>query len=250
MKIQRLLGRLAAACLFVSAAAPLASAQVRASMARPRTISYTTARTTPPVQFGVRAGLNAANWSGEAVRSILDLTDYTNGAVTQEMRTGFHAGLYATIPLGAHFALEPGLLYSQKGTVLRGRLPFESLDFLGMGASATARMEYVDLPLLAKVFVGPGKGLYFYGGPQASLLVSAKTRVQAGLLGFSAYKQDFDIKSSMRTVDFALTGGLGYQFDNGLGLSAGYDYGLSSLDANNRFASRNEVIKASLNYSF
>ena len=45
-------------------------------------------------------------------------------------------------------------------------------------------------------------------------------------------------------------GGLGYQFENGLGLSAGYDYGLTSLDAGNRFHAQNRVIKVGLNYSF
>ena len=44
--------------------------------------------------------------------------------------------------------------------------------------------------------------------------------------------------------------GLGYQFGNGLGLSAGYDYGLTSLDTNNRFNAQNRVIKVGLNYSF
>jgi hypothetical protein len=256
MKIQRLLGGLAVACLFASVAPSAVSAQVRAttrpSYSRPAARSYSPApaATALPIRFGIRAGMNVADWSGQAVQSALNLTDYTNGAISKEMRPGFHAGVYATIPLGSHFAIEPGVLYSEKGTVLRGELPFESLSFLGAGVKATARLGYVDVPVLAKVYFGEGTGFYLFGGPQVSFLVSAKTRVDAGLLGFSAYKQNFDIKSGLRPVDFGLSGGLGYQFESGLGLSAGYDYGLSSLDANNRFASHNEVIKASVNYSF
>ena len=74
--------------------------------------------------------------------------------------------------------------------------------------------------------------------------------MEAGALGFTAYRQDFDVSSQLRKVDFAAVAGLGYQFENGLGLSAGYDYGLTSLDPNNRFDAQNRVIKVGLNYSF
>lgn len=62
--------------------------------------------------------------------------------------------------------------YSEKGTVLKGTLPFPALDFLRANVTGTARLAYVDVPVLAKVFVTPG--LYFYAGPQASFLVSGK----------------------------------------------------------------------------
>jgi hypothetical protein len=81
-------------------------------------------------------------------------------------------------------------------------------------------------------------------------LVSNKVRVEAGALGFSAFRQDYDVRNQFREFDFAVVGGLGYQFDSGLGLSAGYDYGLSSLDRSNRFDAQNRVIKASINFSF
>ena len=35
-----------------------------------------------------------------------------------------------------------------------------------------------------------------------------------------------------------------------VGLSAGYDYGLSSLDSGNRFDAQNRVIKVGANFSF
>jgi len=43
---------------------------------------------------------------------------------------------------------------------------------------------------------------------------------------------------------------VGYQSDSGLGLNAGYNYGLTSLDKNDRFDAQNRVIKASINFSF
>lgn len=183
------------------------------------------------------------------MKSFTDLAGYApDGAITRQMRPGFYAGLYATLPIGPGFAIEPGVSYAEKGTVLRGNVPVPAFDFLNTRLTGTARLAYVDVPVLAKIFITPG--FYIYAGPQASFLVSGKARVGAGALGFTAYKQDFDISSQLRKVDFAAVGGLGYRFENGLGLSAGYDYGLTSLDAGNRFNAQNRVIKAGLDYSF
>ena len=270
MKISRLSGGLAASCLFISAVASTASAQgardaygnpkaapsPRASAPVGRSRGYSkppysspTSGSASGVRFGFRGGLNLADVQGDAVKSFTNLAGYApDGAVTREMRPGFYAGLYATLPIGPSFAIEPGISYSEKGTVLRGTLPFPALDFLNAQVTGTARLAYVDVPVLAKVFVTPG--FYLYAGPQASFLVSGKARVEASALGFTAYRQDFDISNQLRKVDFAAVAGLGYQFENGLGLSAGYDYGLTSLDTNNRFDAQNRVIKVGLNYSF
>ena len=270
MKISCLSGGLAVACLFISAVASTASAQgardaygnpkaapsPRASAPVGRSRGYSKPSYSSPtsgsasgVRFGFRGGLNLADVQGDAVKSFTTLAGYApDGAVTREMRPGFYAGLYTTLPISPGFAIEPGISYSEKGTVLRGTLPFPALDFLNAQVTGTARLAYVDVPVLAKVFVTPG--FYLYAGPQASFLVSGKARVEAGALGFTAYKQDFDISNQLRRVDFAAVAGLGYQFENGLGLSAGYDYGLTSLDTNNRFNAQNRVIKVGLNYSF
>lgn len=259
MNTKRLFGRLAAASLLISSFSLAAEAQVTThrvpkytgpAQARPvrSTPSYSSSSATEGVKFGVRAGLNVADVSGDAVSTFNDLAEYTNGAVTQEMKPGFYAGLYATLPLGPRFAIEPGIGYSEKGTVLTGRIPLEQFDFLNAKVTATGRLAYLDIPVLAKAYLTDG--LYVYAGPQASVLLSGKARVQAGALGFNAFNTDFDVKDQLRTVDFGVVGGLGYQFQNGLGLSAGYDYGLSSLDKNNNFNAQNRVIKAAINYSF
>ena len=270
MKFSRLSGGLAVACLLISAAAGSASAQgtrdaygnpkaapsPRASVPMRRAPSYNKATYSTPasnsssgVRFGFRAGLNLSDVQGDAVNTFTSLAGYApNGTITRQMRPGFYAGLYATLPIGPSFAIEPGISYSEKGTVLQGKVPVPALDFLNTKLTGTARLAYIDVPVLAKVFITPG--FYVYAGPQASFLVSGKARVEAGALGFSAFKQDFDISNQLRKVDFAAVAGLGYQFENGLGLSAGYDYGLTSLDTNNRFNAQNRVIKAGLNYSF
>lgn len=269
MKISRLSGGLAAACLLISAVATTASAQGprdaygnpkaapsprtaapgRRAPVRSQSTYSAPASANSSVRFGFRGGLNLADVQGDAVKSFTELTSYApDGAITKQMRPGFYAGVYATLPLGPGFAIEPGINYSEKGTVLKGTLPFPKLDFLNANVTGTARLAYVDVPVLAKVFITPG--FYLYAGPQASFLVSGKARVRAGALGINAYQDDFDISNQLRKVDFSAVGGLGYQFENGLGLSAGYDYGLSSLDTNNRFDAQNRVIKVGANFSF
>ncbi|MET4074160.1 porin family protein [Hymenobacter sp. UYCo722] len=275
MKISRLSGGLAVACLFVSAASSPASAQgTRDAYGNPKAApsprpmgsattrrapsysnqpaqssSSTSSPATGGVHFGFRAGLNVADLRGDAVQSFTTLAGYApDKAISKQLRPGFYAGVFATLPLGPGFAIEPGITYAEKGAVLKGTLPFPALDFLNANVTGTARLAYIDVPVLAKVFITPG--FYLYAGPQASFLVSGKARVDASVLGFSAYKQDFDVSNQLRKVDFAAVGGLGYQFENGLGLSAGYDYGFASLDANNRFQAYNRVAKVGLSYSF
>ncbi len=256
MNTKRLFGRLAAATLLFSGFSLAAEAQVQthrvpAYSGRPQARPVYSTRSTGTAltpKIGIRAGVNVSDWSGDAVQSVMDVASFANGAVTKEMKPGFHVGMYATLPISAGFAIEPGISYSEKGAKLQGTVPFPALDFLNARVTATSRMAYIDVPVLAKAYLTPG--FYLYAGPQVSFLVSNKARVEAGALGFSAYKQDFDVKDQFRTVDFGVVGGLGYQFDSGFGLSAGYDYGLSSLDKNNRFDAQNRVIKASLNYSF
>lgn len=274
MKISRLSGGLAVACLFVSAAFTAASAQgtrdaygnpkaapsarpmgsvptrrAPGSSKQPTYSSPTSSGSGSGVHFGFRAGMNVADLQGDAVKSFTTLAGYApDGSITRQLRPGFYAGVFATLPLGAGFAIEPGITYAEKGAVLKGTLPFPALDFLNANVTGTARLAYIDVPVLAKVYLTPG--FYLYAGPQASFLVSGKARVDANVLGFSAYKQDFDVSNQLRKVDFAAVAGLGYQFDNGFGLSAGYDYGLTSLDSGNRFQAYNRVAKIGLSYAF
>ena len=207
-------------------------------------------KTTPPsqVRFGIRAGLNLADWEGETMQNVQDIVDMTNGSFSQQMRPGFHAGGYVTIPVIPGFEIEPGLQYSQKGSVLTGKIPLEQVDFLNTNVTITNKAEYLDLPVLAKVYIG--EGFHVFAGPQVSYLLSNKVRTQAGAFGFNALNQEFDMKSGIREFDVAVTGGLGYKFTNGINLSAGYDYGLNSIDDKGSFETYNRVVKASVGYTF
>ncbi|MEJ8800627.1 porin family protein [Pontibacter sp. H249] len=201
-----------------------------------------------PVRFGIKAGVNLAEWQGETVNSAQDLINLSEGAVNRKMREGFHVGGYISIPIGPGFEIEPGLQYSQKGTRLTGKIPIEEIDFLNTNLTLTNKAEYLDMPILAKLYLG--EGFHIFGGPQVSYLLSNKVQAEAGALGFKALNREWDMKDGFREIDLALTGGLGYRFASGFNVSAGYDYGVNTIDSNGSFETYNRVIKASVGFTF
>jgi Outer membrane protein beta-barrel domain len=235
--------------LLIAVAMGLAAASAEAQQQPVRYNKQSTYNNNPnQLRFGIRAGVNLADWEGETMQSVQDLIDMSNGYASREMRTGFHVGTYLSIPVAPGFEIEPGLQYSQKGMVLRGRVPLEQFDFVNANVTLTNKAEYLDLPVLAKVYVG--EGFHIFAGPQVSYLLSNKVSAEAGAFGFKALNQEWDMKNGFREVDVAVTGGLGYKFASGFNISAGYDYGLSSIDSNNNFDTFNRVIKASVGFTF
>jgi len=193
-----------------------------------------------PPSFGVRAGISSSGMRGDAVDNFKNLLDFTKGSITTQDHTGFFAGGYATVPITENFSIEPGVYYSQKGYELNGALNLKGLDFLGANAKAVLQSQYVDVPLLLKANFS---GLQIFAGPQISYLAKADLKTTAGILGINLLNKTMDATSQFNRWDAALTGGIGYQFTNGLNITASYDYGLSKADANNNVNAYTRGIK-------
>ena len=200
------------------------------------------------VSVGIRAGVNFAKWEGDDLRVIENILDKTDGYVKTKGVTRFHAGVYADIPVSGVVSFEPGLQYSKKGYAIKGDLQINELKFLGLNVGFQVQSHYIDMPLLLKVKIV--KGLKLYGGPQVSYLVRSTLNAKAGVLGISLLNKGFGITNRFNRFDMGLTGGLGYQFENGFNIQAGYDYALSRLDKNDSYDIHNRVIKVSLGFSF
>ncbi|WP_017733482.1 porin family protein [Nafulsella turpanensis] len=197
------------------------------------------------ISGGIKAGLNVSGWDGDVGQVLGDMLGEAS-ILPGTIKQGYHVGGFLSIPMGQHFILEPGLYYSTKG--IEASYTYEANNFLKVKATVTDDAHYIDLPLLAKVRLG--NGFQLYAGPQLSYLVANKIRGEAGIMGFS-YEQEINWDSGFRKLDFGLTGGLGYQFANGVQLSAGYDHGLSSLDAGkSNIDVYNRVAKFSVGYTF
>ncbi len=200
------------------------------------------------VTYGIQAGVNIANWQGDALKSLNNVVDLTNGFIDTKSKTGFHIGGYANIPISETISFEPGLQYVQKGYAMKGDLKIDALKFLGANAGAKVEAHYIDVPLILKAEVA--KGLSIYAGPQISYLAKTNLHLYTSVLGISLLNKKLDLSDNFNRVDLGLAGGIGYSFGNGLNIKAGYDYGLSKLDKNDNFKAYNRVVKLSVGFSF
>jgi hypothetical protein len=200
------------------------------------------------VTYGIRSGVNYATWKGDDIQIIEDLVDKTKGYVETKGRTGMHIGGYVHIPITNGLAFEPGLAYSKKGYSLKGDFQIPVLKYFNINARAQVQSHYIDIPLVMKANVY--KGLQVYAGPQVSYLVSSTLNAKLGVFGITLFNRGVGITERFNKIDMGLTGGIGYQFNNGLNIQAGYDYGLSKLDKNDNYAANNRVVKVSVGFSF
>jgi len=200
------------------------------------------------VTYGLRSGVNFSKWQGEDLQVIEDLLDKTDGYLVTKGKTGMHIGGYVNIPISKGLSFEPGLQYSKKGYSIKGDFQIPALKYFGINIGAQVQSHYIDIPLTFKANVY--KGLQVYAGPQVSYLVRSTLNAKLGILGISIFNKGIGITERFNKVDLGLTGGVGYQFGNGINLQAGYDYGLSKLDKNDSYAAYNRVLKISVGYTF
>lgn len=197
------------------------------------------------VQYGIKAGLNHARWGGDAAQSFRDIISLGE-AFTMQHKSGFHLGGYVEVPVTSWFSIEPALYYSTKGQEVSQSL-LEN-QFWSPKVTFSTNAQYIDLPVLAKFYIADG--FYITAGPQVSYLLGNKVRAEGSIFGFDLVDKKLAMDGSFRNFDFAISGGAGYKFANGINLSASYDYGLSSLDQNSYLDAYNRVAKISLGYMF
>ena len=200
------------------------------------------------ISYGIRTGVNFSKWEGDDLQIIEDLLDKTDGYVVTKGKKGLHIGGYVRIPISETFAFEPGLQYSKKGYSIKGDFQIPALKYFGINIGAQVQSHYIDIPLVIRANVV--RGLNVYAGPQVSLLARSTLNAKLGILGISIFNKGFGITQRFNKVDLGLTGGIGYEFDNGINVQAGYDYGLSALDKNNNYEAYNRVVKVSVGYTF
>jgi hypothetical protein len=157
------------------------------------------ARTT----FGIRAGINFQNFNGK---------DYQGDKLKNKMIVGFHAGVNVEFPVAPDFVLQPGLLFTVKGT--------DTDEDVGTG---TIRVNYIELPVnfIFKPVLGNGR-LILGLGPYIAYGISGKVKL-------SGTDSDFEknIKFENNLSESQLLDDEFYvrPFDAGANLLAGYEFG-------------------------
>ena len=144
-------------------------------------------------------------------------------------------------------SVEPSISYAQKGYNLRGELNIKGAEFIGANAQAKLTTHYIDMPVVLKANIN---GFQVFAGPQVSYLAKADLVTTAGLLGFNLLNKKLDAINQFNRWDAGFTAGLGYQFANGVNITAAYDHGLMRTDANKNLDAFNRSIKVGLGFSF
>ena len=156
----------------------------------------------------------------------LSLANVTKG--DGDIRVGAVAGAEFEYQVSDIFSLSAGALYSMQGC--KGEVE---------GIDATVKLDYLNVPILANVYVA--KGLAVKLGIQPGFNVTSKASVEKG---GTKVTTDLD---GIESVDFSIPVGLSYEINNFV-IDARYNLGVSKImDGSD---SKNSVFQFTLGYKF
>jgi opacity protein-like surface antigen len=181
------------------------------------------------VKFGVKGGINLSTLTG-------DVEDASS-------KVGFQAGGFAEIKLTEEFSIQPEILYSLQGA--KG-----DQSGFGYSSKSTLNLSYLNIPVMFKYYVA--EKFSFEAGPQIGFLLSAKEDVKVSAYGESA-SEKIDVKDNLKSIDFGVNFGAGYDFTENISAGVRYNLGLSNIadfgdGDNTKF--RNSVFSLSVGYKF
>lgn len=156
-------------------------------------------------------------------------------------------GIDVISPINPQWSLESGLRFAAKGNKTSFDSDSDSFEGEAYSFEDKTRLNYIDVPVLARYQIG-GNGFSVYGGVQPSLLLSANQKSS----GSESENQSMNLKDSFKTLDMAGSLGVGYQFKNGIQLNLGYDHGFSNIAKSNAFGMgniNNRTFKLSVGYA-
>ena len=136
------------------------------------------------------------------------------GLTTLQRETGTLFGVFVAVPLTTGVALQPEVVYTQKG--IRGEGP--STEF----GTFVNRFDYLEIPILLRLGAARG-GPYVVAGPAFSFLLRANVRFEA-----PGFTQSEDIKDEINGPDVGVIVGVGVMFGR-FGIEGRFDAGLRNL---------------------
>jgi hypothetical protein len=142
--------------------------------------------------FGVLGGLNFGTFIGDDA----DATSFWGGG-EKKSRTGIVVGGFAHFGIGDMFAIEPQVLYSQKGA-----------KYTQGGSELTLKMDYIEVPVFARVYIPPIKAVKVsvLAGGYFGLNISNKYKYEE-----PGYEEEGDLENT-NNIDGGLLFGAGVAF--------------------------------------
>ncbi|WP_297333282.1 porin family protein [Flavobacterium sp.] len=174
-------------------------------------------------RFGVKGGVNFATVTGDDFDS-------------PDSRTSFHVGVLGEMPLTEMFSIQAEVLYSGQG--------FDA-DIEGSdGDKAEYQLDYINVPILAKVYVLDGLSLEV--GPQFSFVVNEE-------FDFNPNSNDGDIDlegtpAEAESFEFGVAAGLTFETSMGLFATGRYNMGLTDIIED--IDAKNSVFQIGIGYKF
>lgn len=152
-----------------------------------------------------------------------------------DSRIGLAAGVEGEYQVSDIFSLSLGAIYSQQGNKIDKTIAGQSFKY-------TNKLDYVNVPVMANVYVVPGLAVKL--GVQPGFNVNSKGKAVANtVIGSTDKTVELDAKS----VDFSIPVGLSYEY-KGVVLDARYNWGLTKVwDGSD---SKNSVFQFTLGYKF
>jgi len=191
-------------------------------------LTLMTAAFSQNARFGIQAGTAIASQKAKQ----------SGVSITSDSKVGFTLGVISDISIAENFTFQPSLNFTQKGSKFNINDGSESME-------ATQTLNYIDLPLNLLYHAPAGKGKFFAGlGPVVNYGISGKAKVK---MGGESTSEDINFGSNQDEDDykpFEFSGNVlaGYEFSNGVFVTANYNAGLSNIavggDSNNSLKNR------------
>jgi hypothetical protein len=220
------------------------------------------------VPRGTRIGVHG----GPGVPSLQGGTNEVSEGYTS--RLGPYFGIGADVPLGRGFSVCAEINYSSQGGKRNGRQPIAPDPLLPLPPDMTvfasfdneAILDYIEIPVLARVRWGRAIRMFADAGPYVGFLVKAKTVTKGTSLLYDESgsalpypEQDFgadtNIKSDINSTNFGVGGGLGFEMSYGPGdvvIDAHFSYGLTNIQKDTAVNGENNTgqLAFTLGYSY
>jgi opacity protein-like surface antigen len=176
-------------------------------------VSLTTLGVNAQVNFGIKAGVNISSLTGDDASDVKSLV-------------GPYGGAFVNIPVSTMFSVQPELLYSMEGAK-------ES------GTDTKIILGYINIPVMLK-YTNPS-GFTAELGPQVGILSSAKAKADG---------ETEDVKEFLKSTNFSLGIGAGFNFTPNIGVGLRYNLGLSNINDESGGDLKTSNFAIGVHYSF
>lgn len=196
---------------------------------------------------------SAQNNAEVGIKGGLNLSNIINDEITdQNMRVGYHAGLFFKAPLTSFLAIQPEVLYTTKGTTA------EYSNFLTGTGEFTQELNYLETPVLAVLNLSDA--INIHAGPYFAYLLNAQVENKSANSDFN-FTEGLN-EDDFERLDYGLSAGVGFESDV-IRIGARYNYGMreigkeqdfslngSNLTSNSFKSSRNSAFSIYFGLSF